>query len=1175
MAERKLTPAQRDAVRATGDVIVSAAAGSGKTFVLTERVISRITGDDPIPADSLLIVTFTNAAAAEMKDRICARFEKEIERSPLDPALLRQQLLLERAEITTIDSFCARLVRENFESSGLPADFRPADKGRLEEMKKSAADRTVEYYCETEDREFFALSDAVSSGRGDGGLMEVVEKVRDFLSSVPYPDEWKRDALKSYRARNIKDTVWYSVICENALSWAEDIATSLTLAQGRLALLDGALLNKNIGEEMTADLGFARAVSAAVSGGDTDGANRLCSEKGGKISCSHACKKLDGNPDFEIMQANISVAQKRLEKLTSLLALLSGDPMAQVASLRPVAEKFFEVLEMYTGFLRDEMDSCGCYDFSDIERAALSLLCVRENGVTRPTGIGRALSARYREIMVDEYQDTNDLQNELFSVLSDGRKHLFTVGDVKQSIYGFRQANPDNFIARLNSVPYFTEGVENGKIILTGNYRSRGSVCEFVNFLFELLLSRESAGIDYDGDQKLVSANPDFAFENSSGGAALHVVSRKEKGVDGEAAHIASEILRLSKEECVTLSGGDGHRRPEWKDFAILLRSRSDMASYALALRNSGIPAVCDDTGGFTDEPTVKKMLAVLRTVDNPSDDTAFLAAMLSPVFGFTPDDVVAVRGRLKRVPFVESLRNAASKNEKAERMLRLLEQMRVAAARLPVDALLRYIYDLTGVRARAAASGDKRAAAQLDRLITLAEGYELSNPDGGLAGFVRRIENSTDLSPAGVCGDNAVRIMSVHRSKGLEFPLCFVAGLSKEFNDGDEKKPCLTDRVAGLGFWSYDPSSKTRSHNVTREALKMRIRSRNISEELRVLYVAATRARDYLCLVMSFDDAEKAVKKAVSAGCTSLIDAKTGRFSANGVRSASSFSELILAAAALHPDGGELRRIAGVEDGETPSGPFTVEIKVVASPEPVKAEKAEISCGTDNDSDPRMTEMIEKALSWSYPYSRLNGIAAKASVTDIAEKRTAAENACSSRPAFLSRQGLTPAQRGTAMHYFLENADFSRAAEDVAAEARRLADGGFITEKQEQCLDLSRLRAFFESEVFGRISRSKQVWRELRFMTELPVCAADPLLGEEFSGERIVVQGIADCVFLEEDGAVLLDYKTDRVSDLSVLCERYSSQLEIYAEALSKTLGVPVKEKILYSLTLSQQVSI
>ena len=1175
---REWTPEQKNAIEARGGtLLVSAAAGSGKTAVLVQRVIGRIVDErDPVDADRLLVVTFTKAAAAEMSARISAEIAALLEDDPGNVRLQRQQILLSRAKIGTIDSFCSDLVRENFFKLGIPPDFRILEDSEMAVLRGEAISDVLDECYEKAEPAFLEFVEEFSSGRDDARIAETVDRLYDFIRSHPFPERWLAEKAALYdRPGPAGESVWGKSILGFA-GEAVDYAVSLT-KHSLARLASDAELAGAYSDALRSDLASLLALREAVASGDWD----LCARRA-ELTFPRF-RPVRGRGEEDPLKNSASSARKEVRAVVSRVAsLFSGsqrDWDAELARLAPAVGMLFRVTERFGEALAQKKAERRAADFGDLEHWALKLL-VREtaDGFER-TPDAEELSGRYEEIMVDEYQDTNEAQDMIFRALSRDETNLFLVGDVKQSIYRFRQAMPQIFLRRRAAFPdYDPEKNEFPACIPLGrNFRSRSGVTGAVNFVFRQLMSRRAGELDYTKAEELVPG-ADYPPEEEPS-AALEVIDLSDTEYKKDSDLIRVESRRLaeliySMTDGTHLATDRGKQRPfVYRDFCILLRSANRFAhEYARELSALGIPAWADTVGGFFEASEVRTAVSLLEVVDNPMQDVPLLAVMMSPIYGFTPDEAAEIRLHTRSGRLYPALSAAAKDgNGRAAGFLGEMEAFRTLSATMPADRLIRHLYDKTGLPelVQAMPNGELRLA-NLRLLLSYAKKYE-ANGYSGLSGFLRFIDrmrrSRADLSAASTISEsaNVVRIMSVHHSKGLEFPVCILAGCSRAFRR--ERADVLLHPELGPGLRLRDPATGARCSTAVREAVALEQERDEMSEELRVLYVAMTRAKEKLILMTTLDDAKKTL--------SSLASRLTGeeRIGPYVVRGASSISDWLLLCALRHPDAGALRALAGVSDETILPAGERWEFRII-KPQPEEETEAEREPVPAAQADPAILGRLNADLDFTYPYAELNGVCAKVAASELAAGKFAARYSASSRPAFLGESGLSPAERGTALHAYLQFADYRAAAQDPERELSRLEKDGFLTAQQVQAVDLKAVRAFFASPVAGRILVSPSVEREYRFSVEIPAGEVRAELPASLSREPVILQGAADCVFEEEGELVIVDYKTDREKDPEKLWERYREQLSWYRRALELCTGKRVRQCLLYSFSLGREIT-
>lgn len=1176
MAERKWTREQQDAIDAReGTLLVSAAAGSGKTAVLVQRIIARITDPHtPGSIDRLLVVTFTRAAAQEMRERIAKRLAELLREDPNNDRLKRQQLLLPQARISTVHSFCSELVRENFYKLNIPQDFRICEESEMTVLRGEAADEVLSAYHEEQDEVFDALSEAFSPGRDDFRLRSTLLNLYDFIRSHPFPERWLRQVASLYNpAQMVEETVWGKTL----LSYGEEVLSyCIQMLKSALALSEeDSILYDKFAPVLAAEKDQAERLKALAASRDWD---KLSSGlQNASFSTLRAPKGYKDDPLKIRIAAARDEAKETLKKVAGSFVLTQEDCREDLTRMAPLVEKLFECVLRFSKRLDEKKMEKKAADFGDLEHWAIRLLAEEDpEGGFRPTKDAVALSKRFDEIMVDEYQDTNEAQDLLFQALSQNGNNCFMVGDVKQSIYSFRQAMPRIFLRyREEFAPYDREKKNHPAcVVLDKNFRSRQEVTDSVNFVFGQIMSSKIGDVEYTGTERLAAgavypAQPGCETRLDILDSSL--CEEEEQAATLEGRHIAG-IIREMMESGFLVTENGVQRPARYRDFCVLLRSANKIAPfYAQEMAVCGVPAWAASVGGFFAAAEVALMLSLLRVVDNPMQDIPLLAVLMSPIYGFTPDDMADIRLEDRSLPLYLAVVRHAEKDARCAAFLQALERFRTVAASMPSDEFLNFLYEETGYRnlVQTLPGGEGRLA-NLRLLHRYAKRYEGSGYNG-LSGFIRFIDRlekqKADLAPAanGSEGEDVVRIMSIHKSKGLEFPICIVAGCGRLFNR--EKDDALLHPELGLGVRLKAPDSPARFSTLPREAIRLELDRETMSEELRVLYVAMTRAKEKLILLATLKDADKTLGK-LAAGLTK--DEKLPEYT---VRGATSLSDWLLSCALRHPDGKILRDRAMAEEElvlRVPDyTPWDIQVLRPDAPTVSLVQEERILPQPDE----ALFVRLKQALDWQYPFAALADVPAKVSASGFAEEQAGGEEMAGSlsRPAFLSHKGMTPAERGTALHTYMQFARYEDACLNPGQERERLVEEGFLTKEQGDAVELLRVSKFFAGKLGKRILSSKNVMRETRFMAELPAKEVKPELTGEMAEEPVVLQGVVDCVFEENGGLVLVDYKTDRIREPEELWKRYETQLKLYARAVSDMTGMPVKECLLYSFYLNQ----
>ncbi len=1176
----KWTTDQQHAIECCkGSVLVSAAAGSGKTAVLVERVIRRLTDrDNPCSAEDLLIVTFTRAATAQMREKIGAAILKRLSEDPTDRHLRRQYMLLPFAKICTIDSFCNDLVRENFHALGISPDYSLLDNETAVIMKNDVCEEMLERaYEEDSDGSFSELSDMLSSGSSDETFAKLIVKMYDISTAYPFPELWLDSLIGEYSQPDISKSRWGGIIkgyVGDMLDYC--ISSSLDMLS---AMESDPITADAYGAAVHSDINMYTELREKL---DTDWDEALAAFKTVKyISLGRVPRGYESETKNAVMTVRKKL-KELLKKVPGIMCVSSGEHSEDVRLLRGSVTKLIELVKQFGREYSAEKDKMNSADFSDILHRALNLLAVSDgSGGYIKTDLARELSSHYTEILVDEYQDINEAQDMIFRAISADENNLFTVGDVKQSIYRFRQAMPEIFLRRRSTTHSFESGKYPLGITLGSNFRSRVGVTSCVNYIFRRLMSTEAGELDYD-DSEALNAAAKYP-ERDTPDCELHVVTdngNREDTLKAQARYVAKYIDRTVREG-TTLVTKDGTLRPaSYGDFCILLRTAKNVSSvYANALSERGIPVFSPETGGFFEAAEISFILSLLRVLDNPVQDIPLAAAMLSPLFGFSAGELADIRASAKErleagetEPLYRSVAASADGgNEKAAAFLKKIEALRRLSLTLSAGELVRRVCDETGFDAVVGAMPDgERRRLNVGLLCDYAEKYEAAG-NLGLSGFIRFIDKvartSGDLATAARPSENAdiVRIMTVHQSKGLEFPICILADMQHAFNERDNNEPVLISPSAGLGMKRRTEDGISVYDTASRRAAVITSERMGRSEEMRVLYVALTRAKENLIMVTSVPNPEKGLAKvAVECG----IGERANPFA---VLRMNNFSDLVLTALMRHPAAEELRRLSGVDVPIFLSEKDRFRLKVVVSDS--ESFMTESANEQKTAAKPVFFNEVRERLDYSDPRSILSSVPAKRAASDGSERGINREYFASSRPAFMSSGGLTPAQRGTATHKFMQFSDYSAARADIEKELSRLVDGGFLSEEEGKAVNISAAKRFFMSPLAERIFASDNVMREKKFAALFPARFFYPELIGEAAEEKIVVQGIADCVFVEDGKLVIVDYKTDTGVDAEVLLDRYSAQLEIYREALSQALGMPVKETLLYSFFLNSTV--
>ncbi len=1160
-AEQKMAIDGRD-----GSLLVSAAAGSGKTTVLVERVIQRLTDTvNRCPADRLIIVTFTRAAAAQMKERIDAALEKRIS-DGADPWLMQQQLLLQSAKISTIDSFCADLVRENFQSLGISADFAVSDEGENENFSERAIKDVYSELYASGREDFRILADTLSTGGNDSALTQAVREIHQTISSYPFPeDELDRLTAPYFSDEPVEESVWGLFILEEAqrrleyccalMDSAGELLSDINADPDTVAAMDELVLEERQMYHALLDL--------AVQKKWDDLFYSLHS-----LNFSAFTRKRKIDPELKnAVKIRRDRAKDTVLDIAQKICCTAAEFEADRAALRPVAVAFSDCVKLYTEKLYEIKKQEEKFDFNDIEHLALDLLVEKDEcGAVQKTQLAGLLSESYVEIMVDEYQDTNELQDMIFSAVSDNEKNLFFVGDVKQSIYRFRQAMPEIFLKRRDAVADFDGSNYPAKVTLGANFRSRNSITHAVNFLFERLMSEKTGEISYNENERL-NAKASYAESNMSD---VEFYLRADSKESTEPDFIAGYIKKLL-ESGKLIKDGDTQRPIRPGDICILTRFNKRMSHYAQALENIGIPAVSMVEGELGASAEVRIVVSLLQVLDNPLQDIPLTAVMMSPVFGFTVDELSQIRiGVRRNTPMYRSVFAAAEKgNEKCKRFIERIDSVRRISIGSGAAEFLRRLYDETDIVALAQAmANSEQRVANLWSLLDKASAFD-SSGGCGLSAFLRFLNKGGKKGTQIDASDSAdaVKVMTVHKSKGLEFSVCILAELSENLRH-TQKGNMTFSRSYGMGFTLRDKSSGKSLKTLPYIACGLETSLKELSEEIRVLYVALTRAKEQLVFIGSCAKPEEKLLSAPLAFCSGgkIIDYGYAAAANNNL-------DWLLPVYGRHMQACGFYSHFGIyPDGFILKPDF--DLKAVLCDD-YHTEEPEITAAEEEITafapDEELAVKIKERMDYVYPYAALSSAVSKKQASGFLDETFDESFFASSRPAFMNKGGLTAAQKGTLTHKFMQLCDLFNS--DVKAQVAAMVADGRLTQQEAKELKTEEIEAFYSSNLCRRILSSPNVMREKKFAMLMSVTEIYPDLPESYADETIVVQGMLDLAFEEDGEIVIVDYKTDRGVTEEELRERHFEQLSIYAKAVERCTDYRVKAVYVYSLALKKEI--
>lgn len=1246
------TDEQKRAIGEEGcNLLVAAAAGAGKTAVLVERIIRKISRPEkPVDIDRLLVVTFTNAAAAEMRERIGIALAKVLEESrgsnsPGSENLQKQLTLLSKASITTIHSFCMEVIRNNFHAIGLDPGFRVADETEAVLLKLEALEELIESKYEPENvtEEFLNVVECYGSSRDDGRLMDIILELYEFVQSHPWPDLWLHEAAEAFNAPQgleFGTTKWAKVLMKYISIELAGLLSNLEEAAKNCASAAGLEKYETvIGEDILKLKAMLKVCGRGE--GNWDELYRHFADL--RFSTLRSGKDADPEAKERVKAVRDNV-KERLKKLKEELVNSSSKEMTEdLLALYPTVKQLCALAAELGSRYAEKKREKGLIDFNDLEHYCLKILAQRdEKGEIRPTRTALDLRERFEEIYIDEYQDSNLTQEVILNIISreeNGSPNVFMVGDVKQSIYRFRQAKPELFLKKYASYSEDTDS-KYRKILLYKNFRSREDIINGANFIFKQIMSETVGEIDYTETEAL---NPGAEYPPCEeragligGPVELHIVETKEEtAVEGEndasPAEEQGEVSPFEQEEeakpdsarseamlaakrikeLVTMDGSgymvydrglSRYRPARYSDIVILLRATKNWAEvFSEELNMQGIPTFTDTGSGYFRTVEVSTMLSLLQVIDNPMQDIPLLAVLRSPIEGFSPEELIDIRLEDKEASFYEALEKCAAKEgalgSKARDFLNRLDKWRQKSLYMGTDELIWHLFTDTGYYSFVGAMpGGLRRQANLRLLFDKARQYEESSFKGlfNFINFINKLRASQgDMGSAKVLGekDDVVRIMSIHKSKGLEFPIVFLCGTGKGFNLTDATNRILLHHDLGIGPDFVDPVRRIWYPTVFKQALKYKIRQESLSEEMRILYVAFTRAKEKLIITGSVSDSARAVQRWKDSG-----GGDGEKVQEYGILKGRCYLDWICTALMRHP-AGILAEAAGMRcsDGGLKSDDGW-EVKIW-SREAILESKAcdsaavsqtveELGSGTEPT---EKCSIIKERLEWNYPYKMAERLPVKLTVSELkryfsteyseeyytgmdGQSLPMAALELHKKPRFLEESTrLSPAEKGSIMHFVMQHLDFKGPLDrdGIKRQIEGMVMGELLTELQAQSADPDKIYGFINSELGKRMLRAEKLYREVPFNLEIKCTEVfKELPAEAYENETTVLQGIIDCYFEEDGKLVLVDYKTDYMppGEAGKLVEKYRTQLEYYAGALEQITGKKVSERYIYS---------
>lgn len=1199
------------------NILVSAAAGSGKTAVLVERIIQMLTDEEhPMDVDRLLIVTFTEAAASEMKERIRSAIETALEVNPGNAHLQRQSTLIHSAQITTIHSFCLSVIREHFHLIDMDPGFRIAEEGELRLLKQDVLSELLEECYVNQEERFMELVEKLGSGKNDKKLEGMILQLYEYSRSYPQPQKWLEHCVNQYAECETylkqEGTGEEPVFLRRALDWAQKYIEDLVeLADQCIRICeepDGPYMYAPMLEE-------DRIILDKLAGAaDFEELYERLSD----IKWKALSRKKDESVDSE-KRTQVQDIRKQIKDLIGELGKTyfyetPAELLLDMANAKGTMEILAELVNRFAIMFADQKQRKHLIDYNDMEQFALQILTEEKEGELIPSQTAREYQEQFYEVMIDEYQDSNLIQEAILtsvSTVSREKYNIFMVGDVKQSIYRFRLSRPELFMEKYDS--YSSEDSEMQKIDLHKNFRSRPEVLDGVNYIFRQIMRRDLGGIVYDEQAALY---PGAEFEpvigvdgKSAYEMELLLVDAQKTGNEFELSDnnkqlevrvIAKRIKELLRTAKVTDKASGQLRPAEYRDIVILMRSVKGWADVVSSiLAEEGIPAYIGSTEGYFGTYEISVLLDYLQLLDNQRQDLPLAAVLASPFVGLNPQQLAEIRLAAKEGFFykaAEGLAQRAGEEEEKEEKDSLAYKLRAFYLQLThfremvpytaIHELLQKIIEETGFSLYVAAMpGGERRIANVEMLVEKAAAFEGTSYKG-LFNFVRYIEQlqkyDVDYGEANIADEqeNTVRIMSIHKSKGLEFPIVFVAGMGKKFNTTDITGSVIIHPEWGVGLDAVDLQRRTKIPTFLKKTIQQEIKLENLGEELRVLYVALTRAKEKLILVGC--PSQKQLKEVSEDGmlCQKAVRRADGEVLP--------FYTLIGANSYLHwvvpalmgEDAPVHCRIIGRTEME--------EEEEIEQRSELLARDVLEHWATGTVYDAKLREHLEVQSQYHYPYAEEQKLKLKFTVSELKKRAYLQEESGETVyeepevvpliPQFLQEEEvLTGASRGSAYHKLLEllNYELSYDENSLTAMMEELQKERKLSDEMVQSIRKADILRFLNSDSGRRMqaaAKRKQLSKEQPFVLGID---AKEIYPDIKGDERILVQGIID-VYFEEDGElVVLDYKTDNVRSAKELRDRYHAQLDYYAQALEQLLQKKVKEKIIYSFTLGEEIII
>ena len=1184
MSEVKWTNEQLNAIKEDrNNVLVAAAAGSGKTAVLVERIINKIINKN-VDIDKILVVTFTNAAASEMRERILEAIYKKIEENPNDNRLARQITLLSKSNICTIDSFCLDVVKNNFYEIGISPNFRIADTTELELLKQETIEELFEEKYAENNKDFIQLLETYSGYLSDDNLKELVLNIYNFIQSSPFPNDWLNQRVEMFNLDVKSDFInseWGKIIVDNLKDNALDCKIRL----------ENILKGLERFEELDK---FSRVIRNDINIMDLILKATKWDELYSIVN-ENTFEKWPVDKKVTLEEKNIAKEKrdkikKQYTKETEIISCTSEEANADLIYMYDVLKKLKEIVFEFGKKFSNIKAEKNIVDFNDVEHFALNILLKKdENNEYKPTEVAKRYAKKFNEIAIDEYQDSNLVQEYILKSISNG-KNMFMVGDVKQSIYKFRQARPELFLHKYKEYKSEEEIEKDNnckgiKIQLFKNFRSRKNILDTTNIIFENIMSTKLGDIDYNEneylnlganfaeiEQEIVADNTKVYVIENKANEDEEILEEPIENIELESKFVAMKIKEIIDSKKLVYDKKEGYRPVTYKDIVILLRATKERANiFEKEISNLGMPVFSDTSAEYLESIEIQTIMSLLKIIDNPMQDIPLVTVLRSYIGEFSDNELIEIRVNTNQhQTFYESMKqydkNIMLKN-KIEMFFEKIKEWQKENEYLDLDELIWKIYEDTGYYNYVGLMPNGLLKqANLKSLFEKAKQYEKASFKGlyNFINFIDRLKTSSgDLSSAKLIGENenVIRIMSIHKSKGLEFPVVFLSGSNKKFNMQDLNSNILLHQDLGIGVNYIDSKRKLQYTTLSKEAIKILSKTELLSEEMRVLYVALTRAKEQLIITGVSKDFEKEIKEKEE-----MLDLyKEENINRNILKKYKSYLDWI--------------ELVSLKKQEKP----VIEIEKIEKNSLLNIDEEEkngkglkeLNKKIKNTKNENLENIIKK-LEWKYKDINASKIESKTSVSKIKRKENISYDLVNiNTPNFLKEdEKVSSARKGTITHLCLQklNEKEKYTEEKINQILEGLVLKNIITIKEKETINVTQIYNFTKSTIWKELEQAKLVEKEKTFYINIP---ANEIYENDVK-ENILVQGIIDLYYInEKDELILVDYKTDYVKEEKELIEKYKVQLELYKKALEESLNKKVEKIYIYSTQLNKAIEI